>query len=170
MGRTPLGQLLLKDGRISDIQLRSAISHQTRWGGRIGQALVSMGYLSEQAMLSALATQQGVPFIELGRRKVSGDVLRLLPERLIRRRRVFPVELSGGRRGPLVIACTDPADLGLIDELAFACGMQVRVALASELDIERAIARHFDGAMDEPVRAIDIPPDPGPMRLVNPKH
>lgn len=170
MGRTPLGQLLLKDGRISDMQLRSAITHQTRWGGRIGQALVSMGYLSEQAMLSALATQQNVPFIEIGNRRAAPEVLRLIPERIIRRRRVFPLELIGGKRGPLVVACTDPADLSLIDELAFATGMQVRAGLAAEIDIERAIARHFDGAPDEPVREIEVPPDPGPMRLVNAKH
>ena len=37
-------------------------------------------------------------------------VLHLLPERLIRRYRAFPLGLVGGKRGPLVVAVGDPAE------------------------------------------------------------
>lgn len=171
MGRTPLGQMLMTEGRIDEMQLRSAITHQARFGVRIGAALVAMGFVSEQVMLSALGRQLGVPFVQIGRRRVASSVVGALPARIIRRHRVFPIALLAERRGPLIVAVSDPANLALLDELAFATGLRVEPALASAGDIARAIAHHLDGQVEEGrAQAIDVPADPGPMRLVNWKH
>jgi len=168
MARVLLGRILVDEGRISELQLRTAITHQSRWGGRIGEALVHMGFVSEQVMLHALSRQLGVPLVEIGPRQIPPAVWRLVPERLIRERRIFPISLVTTRRGPLVVALSDPANLAILDEVAFATNMTVRPALAGAADIAQAIARHLDGVRPEgPPQAVDVPPDPGPMRLVN---
>ena len=41
--RVPIGELLLKLGRIDPMQLQSALAHQRQWGGRLGRALVGPG-------------------------------------------------------------------------------------------------------------------------------
>jgi type IV pilus assembly protein PilB len=168
MSRMPLGRLLLEAGHISEAQLRSAISHQDRWGSRIGESLVALGYVSEQAMLSALGHQLGVPHVVIGDRTVPRSIVQLVPEQIIRTRHVFPVALvrQGRRSGPLVVAVTDPADIRALDDVAFACGLDVKPVLASRADVDRAIDRHFEGLRGGTPKAIDLPPDPGPMHLV----
>jgi type IV pilus assembly protein PilB len=158
--------MLVDDGRIDEAQLQSALSHQHQWGGRIGAALVAMGFVSEQVMLRALARQLGVPFMEIGHRLVPPAIVHLLPARLVRQRRLLPVALLGTERGPLVVAFSDPANLAAIDEAGFAAGMSVRPVLAGERDLERAIARHLgDPAERAWLGPVELPPDPGPMRL-----
>ena len=165
MARKPLGKMLLEEGRIDELQLRSALTHRERWGGRIGEALVAMGFVSEQVMLTALSRQLGVPVVELGRIRVPRAVVQLIPERLIRQRRAFPVVWLGTPpRGSLVVAFADPADLQAVDEVAFAAGVDVRPVLAGAQDLEQAIARHLDRQVDLP-DAVELPADPGPMRL-----
>ena len=59
MARTNIGNLLIEQGRIDDMQLKSAVAYQRRWGGRIGQAMVTLGFLSEQVLMSTLSLQLG---------------------------------------------------------------------------------------------------------------
>ena len=171
MPRTPLGQLLVREGKISETQLKSALTHQARWRSRLGESLVALGYLPEQSVLAAVARQQGVAHLEIGDRVIPPHVLRLVPERIIRSRHVFPVALVQRRLvSVLVVAVTDAADLGGIDEVSFACGMEVQPVLASRRDVDRAIHRHFEGLNDRLPRALDLPEDPGPMQIVTRGH
>jgi energy-coupling factor transporter ATP-binding protein EcfA2 len=47
-----LGKRLVTEGKISEQQLEQALEHQKRNGGRIGQNLVSLGYLTPEALES----------------------------------------------------------------------------------------------------------------------
>jgi hypothetical protein len=171
MARTPLGKLLVLEGQISETQLRSALSHQERWRSRLGESLVALGYLPEQSVLAAVARQLGVACVEIGDRVIPPAILQLLPERVIRSRHVFPVALVHRHsQQVLAVAVTDAADMGGIDDVAFACGMEVQPVLASRRDVDRAIDRHFEGLRDRLPRALDLPPDPGPMQIVARGH
>lgn len=168
MARVRLGQMLLDEGCISEVQLKSAIAHQDRWNTRIGEALVALGYLSERTMLAALARQLGVPYVELGDRRIPRAVLNLVPLAIIRRRHLIPLGLlqQAHHRGPLLVAVSDPSDLGSLDEVAFAAGFPVKAVLASQADVDRTIDRHFEGLAAGKPRALDLPPDPGPITLI----
>ncbi len=140
--RVPIGELLVKQGRLDAMQLQSALAHQRQWGGRLGRALVALGFVTEPVLLQAVAAQLGIPFVEIGSRPIPPRVVQLLPERLVRSRKVVPLELlSASRRGPLVVALSDPDNLATLDEVAFATGMSVRPVLAAEADVSAAIAR-----------------------------
>lgn len=142
--RLPIGQRLLQQGRIDIWQLQSALAHQQQWGGRLGEALVQMGFISEDAMLSEVALQLGVPYLDLAERHVAPAIVQLVPEKLIRTRRIFPIALSTqSRLGPLVVAMSEPQNLAVLDELAFATGLRIRPILASAGDIETLIERHL---------------------------
>lgn len=159
MARTPIGRILVEQGRIDELQLRSALSHQRQWGGKVGEALVCLGFVTEQVMLAAVARQHGVPYLTLGDRRVPPAILRLVPERLVRQRRLLPIAvISGARRGQLVVATSDPGDVRALDEIAFAAGMDVRAVLVADGDLDRAIERHLLGPGHEPrPRAVDLP-------------
>ena len=170
MARTRIGELLVAGGQIDSMQLDSALAHQRQWGGRLGQAIVRLGFLSEERLLQAVGQQLGAPFIVIGERVVSPAVVALLPRKLILSRRVFPLEkLREQRRGPLVVAFADPADLAVADEISFATGLDVSPVLAAEWDLDQIIARHLGEAgggapsPDLRSRAIDLPPDTSPL-------
>jgi type IV pilus assembly protein PilB len=144
MVRMRIGEMLVQLGRIQPAQLQAALAHQRQWGGRLGGALVHLGFLGEPAFLDALGQQLGVPFVEIGDREIAPGVLARVPRKLAQARRVLPIEMAAnGRRGALVVALGDPADLGVIDELAFVTGLEVRPALASEVDLDRALEKHL---------------------------
>ncbi len=169
--RLLLGQLLLQKGLVDEMQLRSALAHQARWGGRLGKTMVRLGFLDEAGILRAVGEQLGIPFVEIGDRTVPPDVLKLLPEKVMRACHAFPLESAG--HGSLVVALSDAGNLGFLDDLSFAAGVPVRPALATEADVDRAIARHLGGeASAAPAEAIELPDEPGdePMELVERPH
>ena len=147
----PIGQMLLQAGYIDAWQLQSALADQRRWGGRIGEALLRLGFVSEPVLLSELARQHGVPYVEIGERYVAPAIVQRLPEKLIRARRIFPIAYAARPgRGLLVVATSQPQDLAALDEAAFASGLKLKAALAGERDIERAIERHLGGSQPAP--------------------
>jgi type IV pilus assembly protein PilB len=166
--------MLVQRGCIDAVQLQSALAHQRRWGGRIGRSIVRLGFMNEQAVLQNVGDQIGVPFFEIGDRAVPSHVISLVPERLIRARKALPVERLGTvKRGPLVVALADPADLPTLDDIAFATGMSVKPVLAAEADLDRAIARLLDGitvlrdgGFGARADAIDLPEDTSPLKAV----
>jgi type IV pilus assembly protein PilB len=172
MARVRIGEMLVQRGEIDTMQLQSALAHQRRWGGRLGRAIVQLGFMPERAVLETVSEQLGVPLVEIGDRPIARHVLALVPEKLIRSRKVLPLEVQGGIRRGLVIALADPADLRAVDDIAFATGMPVNPVLVAEHDIDRAIARHLDGILTRPdggfegrADAIDLPEDTSPLSV-----
>jgi len=171
MARVRIGELLVSGGHIDTMQLSSALAHQRQWGGRIGQAIVRLGFLSEERLLEAVGSQIGAPFVVIDERAVPPAVVALVPKKLIRTHRAFPLEkLAEHRRGPLVVAFANPAELPAVDEIAFATGLAVRPVLAAEWDIDQAIARHLGEGFAAPhgsesarPGSVDLPPDTSPL-------
>jgi type IV pilus assembly protein PilB len=167
MKRVPLGQILLEDGVIDGRRLRAGLDWQKRWGGRIGNALVHLGLVQEGAVVSALGRQLQIPVVDLTGRQVEQSVLALVPARIVEQRKLLPLELlTETRRGPLLVATSDPLDVHAIDEVAFASGKLVRPVLAARTQLEVAIARNLGRRRPE---ALELPPEPaGEMDLVQP--
>ncbi len=158
MRRVPIGQLLVQGGASDSRQLRAGLDWQRRWGGRLGSALLHLGFAKEADVVGALGAQFQIEVIDLSSREVPAPVIALVPRRVVEQRRILPVDLlSETRRGPLVVATADPLDVVAMDEVAFASGKQVRPVLAARSQLDVAIARHLRG--DRQV-ALDLPPEP----------
>ena len=139
-----LGEILKQAGIIDDFQLNSALSYQRHWGGRFGESLIRLGYLSEEKLQSFLARQFELPRIELSGRRIPEDVLHYIPMDKARELNVIPVErreMSGTMH--LVVAMTDPTNLTAIDSLQFLTGCRIRPALASAESINEAIDHNY---------------------------
>jgi type IV pilus assembly protein PilB len=165
MARVRIGELLMSRGRIDELQLQSALAHQRRWGGRLGRAVVQLGFMDERTLLEILGEQLDSPYVTIGDRYVDPSVLALVPRKLILSRRVIPLaRLPGGRRSPLVVALADPADLAVLDELAFVTGHPIKPVLATETDIDLAIHRLVGDGSNPPHHheAIELPEATGP--------
>lgn len=147
-----LGEILKQAGIIDDFQLNSALSYQRHWGGRFGESLIKLGYLSEDKLQNFLARQFDLPQIELFGSNVPDDVLAYIPVEKAREFHVLPVErkeISGNMY--LVVAMTDPTNLMMTDSLQFMTGCRIKPALASKDAIDAAIERYYTPEIDDQV-------------------
>ncbi|MCM2265140.1 MAG: hypothetical protein NDI73_08100 [Desulfuromonadales bacterium] len=139
-----LGEILKRAEIIDDFQLNSALSYQRHWGGRFGESLIRLGYITEEKLQGFLARQFERPRVELLGRRIPEDVLHYIPAAKARELNVIPVErreMSGTMH--LVVAMTDPTNLTAIDAIQFLTGCRISPALASAESISQAIERNY---------------------------
>lgn len=61
--RVQLGQLLLQEGLISELQLLKGLHYHKSHGIRLGEALLTLEYITERALKTALAKQLHIKLI-----------------------------------------------------------------------------------------------------------
>jgi len=137
-----LGQMLIKAKIISEPQLNQALNLQKKNGGRLGTNLVSLGYVTEENLVSFLSKQFGVPSIKIAEYKIDPAVSKLIPKDMATKYTIIPVARVGAK---LTIAMTDPSNIFAIDDVKFMTGYNVEVAVASESSILQAIAAYYGG-------------------------
>src|SRR5438270_14099445 len=63
--RIRIGDLLVKAGVITDLQLKAALAEQSQWGGKLGDILVRMEFITEEVLVRALSKQPGIARADL---------------------------------------------------------------------------------------------------------
>ncbi|MEW6482849.1 MAG: ATPase, T2SS/T4P/T4SS family [bacterium] len=104
------------------------------------RALVSTGLVSEEKMMGFLSLKLGITKINLS--KVVGidsSVVEAIPESLAQAHLIFPI---ARRKDSLTLAVADPLDTLGIEKIK-AMGYEVKLVLASEREIRRAIGRYY---------------------------
>jgi type IV pilus assembly protein PilB len=56
-----IGELLLKEKRITPAQLQEALNYQKQHGGKLGYNLVKLGFVKDEEITALLSKQYGVP-------------------------------------------------------------------------------------------------------------
>jgi len=110
-----LGDLLVQDGMITENQLQQALADQKQNGRKLGVTLIDLGFINEHDLLEFLARQLNIPLIELGDRKISQQVVNLIPEVQARRHRALVIEADDKSA---LVGMSDPADLAAVDAIS----------------------------------------------------
>lgn len=140
-----LGDLLLKAQLITQDQLNKALEEQRSLGGRLGEVLLRLGFVSEEDIIECLSHQFGVPSINLRHFEIDEAVAKLVPVDLSRKYNVVPVNKTGAT---LTVAMADPTNIFAMDEITFMTGYRVEPVVASEEAIRAAIDRHFGSSRE----------------------
>jgi type IV pilus assembly protein PilB len=135
-----LGDLLLKQKLITQEQLETALKLQREEGGKIGEALVRVGAVSEGDITETLSQQFGVPSIDLAHFEIDPAVIKVVPGEVARKYGVLPVNKTGAT---LTIAMTDPTNVFAMDDIKFMTGYNVEPVVASEIALRKAIDKHY---------------------------
>ncbi len=146
-----LGEMLVEEGLIDNLQLNSALGHQRQWGGHLGSIFVEMGFVDEKDIAAALERQLGIRCINIDDFDVSEAAIEAMKVDIAKKYMAFPLMLEDKT---LTLAMTNPAELNVIDELQFMLGYRIKPVLALESDIKRAIAYHYEG-VERPKQRID---------------
>ena len=90
----PFGSLLVRRGLVSDDDVTQALVVQNETGKRIGETLVAMGAMNERELTLFLADLLHMPVVDLRRDNPQPDVLKLVPEQVVRDHMAMPILLD----------------------------------------------------------------------------
>lgn len=137
-----LGEILMGAGYISNEQLDNALNIQhEHTKKKLGQILVDLKYLTPNDICIALATQLHLPWVDLSDKSISKEVATILPEEVVRKLEVIPVEKKG--KDILVVATSQPQDPNILLELMKVTPLKVELVVAYEGYIESNIDYFF---------------------------
>jgi type IV pilus assembly protein PilB len=135
-----IGELLLKEKRITPDQLQQALNHQKANGGKLGFNLVQMGFVKDEEITALLSKQYGVPSINLTQFEIDLAVIKLIPPETAQKYQIVPLSRAGAT---LPIAMTDPTNVFAMDDIKFMTGYNVEPVVASETAVVEAIQRYY---------------------------
>jgi type IV pilus assembly protein PilB len=135
-----IGELLLKEKRITPDQLQQALNYQKTKGGKLGYNLVKMGFVKDDEITALLSKQYGVPSINLAQFELDPAVIKLIPSDTAQKYQIVPLSRSGAT---LTIAMTDPTNVFAMDDIKFMTGYNVEPVVASETAVIEAIERYY---------------------------
>src|ERR1700726_2481035 len=146
-----LGEILVKDSLISSDQLKQALDHQKKNGGRLGTCLVKLGLVSDDDITAVLSRQYGVPSINLKFYEVDPAVIKLVPQETAVRYQIVPLSRVGST---LTIAMTDPTNVFAMDDIKFMTGFNVEPVVASESAIRAAIDKLYSATQSDALQKV----------------
>jgi type IV pilus assembly protein PilB len=145
-----IGELLLKEKRITPDQLQQALNDQKANGGKVGHALIRLGLVKDEEITTLLSRQYGVPSINLAQFDIDQSVIKLIPADTAQKYEIVPLSRSGAT---LTIAMTDPTNVFAMDDIKFMTGYNVEPVVASEAAVVGAIQKYYPSA-GRPVAAV----------------
>src|SRR5688572_20272274 len=152
-----IGELLLKEKRISPAQLQEALNYQKTNGGKLGYNLVKLGFVKDEEITALLSKQYGVPSINLTQFEIDPGIIKLIPAETANKYQIVPLSRSGAT---LTIAMTDPTNVFAMDDIKFMTGYNVEPVVASETAVVEAIARYYTVVAAAPVVRLQKQPKP----------
>lgn len=153
--------ILKKSGMIDEKKLMELSERASRKGEPLNiRSLSESGVVSESDILKVLCTELGIPPIDISRITLDEKVLKIVPEKLVRRHSVLPVACIGKN---ITLVTFDPTDVLAVDDIKTVTGCNVDLLLSTRRDIENAIRSIYDtedkeisGIMDEEAADSDI--------------
>jgi type IV pilus assembly protein PilB len=155
-----LGQMLVGAAIITPDQLDRALAEGSQKGLRLGEALVDMGMVQEDAILPFIEGHLGVPATRLRDGIIDPIAVRVIPRRVAERLDVLALFKV---RESLCVAMADPQNLEQIDEIERVTHLRVRPVFAFRSSIQRALPRCYDDGFEVDTVTADI--DEGAVQL-----
>jgi type IV pilus assembly protein PilB len=136
--RKRIGDLFIEQGMVTDQQLAEALDVQRRTGGRLGEILIELGFITTLDSARILADRLGLDFVDLHAESIDEITAQLIPEEIARRYRAIPIsELDGVLR----IALADPTDVFALDDLQVITKRPVIPMVADPAQVLEAVNR-----------------------------
>jgi type IV pilus assembly protein PilB len=140
------GEFLLREGLITEDQLRAAAKDAREHSTRLGFSLVKTGAISESDLTRSLAKQYRVPAVDLDRVQIDPKLVKLFPNDLALKHNVLPIRRIGRM---LTIAMADPTDAGAIDTIKFVTRCDIEPVIVGEVTLRKHLEQFYTGKDDD---------------------
>ncbi|MHC4560472.1 MAG: GspE/PulE family protein [Planctomycetota bacterium] len=139
--RRHLGEILYKAGLVEKQALIKAIKASQSNKKRLGEILLEEGLIDEETLTKAIAKQFGLEYINLDTASISPDATKLIPEDLIKKHNIIPLDMNNGK---LKLIVSDPSDLEMMDAIRFRLNTEPECCLANPEKIRSYIQDSFE--------------------------
>jgi len=127
-----LGVYLVKNGLLTEEQLRNAVKEKQDTGQRLISILNGHNYITEGKLLAQLSNLYRMEVVDLDYVIPDDKVLDRIPAEKAYHYEVLPIDIKGRY---LTVAMVDPTDINAIEDLRFITGKEISPVLASESSI-----------------------------------
>jgi len=144
--RRKLGEIIYKAGLVEKQALINAIKASKSNNKRVGEVLLEQGLIDEENLTRCVAKQFGMEYINPATASISPEAAKTLPDEIVKRHNVIPMDMSNGR---LKLIISDPSDLEMMDAIRFRLNTEPECYLASPTKIREYLEDSFDQTGDE---------------------
>lgn len=136
-----LGEMLVRDGRLTEAQLSQALAFQARDGARLGTVLYEHGFVDLEALTIYLGLELGIP-IATGAmlERAKRAAVRLLQPSQAFSHKCVPLVVQDRQ---LIAAIEDPHDFATLESLTQITGYRVLPRVAPEVRVYYYIERYY---------------------------
>ena len=135
MKSTRLGDILLRQKRITREQLDQVVREMNLHGDTLISQLVKQNLFTEEEITKFIAKSFGRPIVDLDKIEIDPNLTKISTD-IMRKNMAIPIKRTGN---VLTLAVADPYDINALDEMAFISGCQVDVVIAPESQILRKL-------------------------------
>lgn len=122
-----LGDMLVEAGKITEEQLMRALEEQKTQKTKLGEALMGLGFISQEDFADFFCRTMGYQRVEPETLKeYDPRALEIVGESLIKKHEVLPFGFDPDNLNMINVAMSDPTNLGIIDDIEMASGMEVQ--------------------------------------------
>ncbi len=139
-GSIKIGQILLKEGMITQHQLDEALKIQERVNARLGRILVKLGYVENKTIAECLSRQLNLPVVNLNEQDIPEKVIKQIPYEVAKKHIAIPIEYKDNT---LIVAMADPSDSYAIEDIQFKTNLSIKATLATETSIIDAFRKYY---------------------------
>ncbi len=137
--RLRLGEVLVKEGLVTEAQIETALATQKQGKGkRLGEVLVDLRIVDEVTIVRTLANRLDLPFIDLNQVQVAEAALKELPSHVMRDHNVVPIASD---ETSITVTFGDPLSVDAVNAVRFSCQKRLVEAVSAPSQIKRFVNR-----------------------------
>ncbi len=140
MQRKRFGDILVEGGLITMSQLEQALSYGKSNEVKLGQALLVLGIVTEEAVARTISSQLQIPYVDLANIVLDSEIIAMIPEHVARKNKLIAI---GKRPGEILVALSDPNDIYAMDEAGHHVTGKLIPCVAMESLLLKAIDEYY---------------------------
>jgi type IV pilus assembly protein PilB len=139
-GSQKLGQILLKEGLITQHQMDEAVKIMERTHNRLGRIFVKLGYIEEKSIVECLSRQYNYPVIDIAEHSIPEKVIKQIPYEIAKKHFALPIDFKDNT---LIVAMADPTDSIAIEDIQFKTNLSIKATLTTEKGIIEGFKKYY---------------------------
>ncbi len=145
--RQPIGKLLIEYGYVTEEDVQAAINEQERYGGKLGEILITMEKISSEDIEWVLSKQLDIPFIIVDDSVTNIELIKLFPKDFLMINRIIPMYENNEE---IAIVTDDPGNTKAFQDIEKKFGKQITISAGNGDAIDEQLQKIFrqDGAPD----------------------
>ncbi len=140
-GKIRIGDRLVAMGLVTEDQVKVALQEKKISGKMIGEIMVELGFIDEEALTAVLAEAAGFEVFDPKSTIFDGDALELVSKKDAVRHKILPISVT---EDEVVVAMSDPYDVVAMDALRRA--LNKSIAINVKVTTETIISEAIDAA------------------------